>query len=408
MFIKNTLAIKFNYLILFLITLISLILSNQETTIEIQSKIDNQSEELNKLRLKIKSIEDRINSKKNEVFNVEEVLEQLDEKIRLSEKLIRSLNKEEVIISSKILQTNENITKNKADIFTLRKNLSQQVQYLYKYGRSKPIEDLLTTKDLNSFYYKRKYLDIITTYQNTISSQLDSVITELESQKNELNINLIRKKKIRKEKEHENINLADDKNLRKKYLKKIKSDTKILNTKLNEQRQLAEEINKMIKVLIADKENARKREKELLRRRENKSNMGGDYFASMKGKLDWPVDGEIISKFGPTYNKHTKTWSDNPGIDIATNRGTQIYPVLDGLITTITFLRGYGNIIIIDHGGNYYSVYGNLENIIVSENQYVNESMKLAVVASKPEKDSTLHFEVWGNFEKLNPEDWLK
>ena len=126
------------------------------------------------------------------------------------------------------------------------------------------------------------------------------------------------------------------------------------------------------------------------------------------GKLDWPLNGKIISKFGPKYNKETKTWSENPGIDIEAVAGAYIYPVLDGLITTITFLRGYGNIIIIDHGGNYYSVYGNLENILVTENEYVDESMKLAAVASNLEKDTTLHFEVWGNFEKLNPEDWLK
>lgn len=400
--------IKFKSPIIFILFFVSIIFSKQETTKEIQSKIDNQSQELNKLRLEIEKIENRINSQKNEALSVEEILSELDAKINLTEKLIRSLNKEEVMLSSRILETNENIKNNKADLYTLRENLSQQVQYLYKHGRSKPIEDLLTTKDLNSFYYKRKYLDVITNYQNLVSSQIDTIISQLEIQKIELNDNLNRKKKIRKEKEQENTNLAGDKSLRKKYLKKIKSDTKKLNTKLNEQRKLADEINKMIQVLIADKEKARQREKELLKRRENKSNIGDDYFASMKGKLDWPVEGRIISKFGPTYNKETKTWSDNPGIDIESTGGTHIYPVLDGLITTITFLRGYGNIIIIDHGGDYYSVYGNLENIAVTENEYVDESMRLAVVANNPEKDTTLHFEVWGNFEKLNPEDWLK
>ena len=88
-----------------------------------------------------------------------------------------------------------------------------------------------------------------------------------------------------------------------------------------------------------------------------------------------------------------------------------LFAVLDLVpfpVTTITFLRGYGNIIIIDHGGDYYSVYGNLENISVTENEYVDESMKLAIVAEKQGTDSSLHFEVWGDFKKLNPEDWLK
>ena len=397
----------FSFALLFII-ISSNISAKQESTKEIQNKIDNQSQELNSLRLEIEKIENRINSKKNEADNIEDILEELNSKINLTEKLIRSLNKEEVVLSSKILETNENIKNNKDKLYDLRENLTQQVQYLYKHGRSKSIEDLITTKDLNSYYYKRKYLNVITEYQNLISTQIDTIIAELEIQKLELNVNLDKKKKIRNEKESENNNLADDKKLRKKYLKKIKKDTKQLFSKLDEQRKLAEEINKMIQILIADKEKARQREKELLKRRENKSNLGDDYFASMKGKLEWPVDGKIVSKFGPNYNEKTKTWSENPGIDIRVNSGTQIYPVLDGLITKITFLRGYGNIIIIDHGGDYYTVYGNLKNISVTENEYVDESMKIAVVAEKTNTDSALHFEVWGNFETLNPEDWLK
>ena len=397
----------FSFALLFII-ISSNISAKQESTKEIQNKIDNQSQELNSLRLEIEKIENRINSKKNEADNIEDILEELNSKINLTEKLIRSLNKEEVVLSSKILETNENIKNKKDKLYDLRENLTQQVQYLYKHGRSKPIEDLITTKDLNSYYYKRKYLNVITEYQNLISTQIDTIIAELEIQKLELNVNLDKKKKIRNEKESENNNLADDKKLRKKYLKKIKKDTKQLSSKLDEQRKLAEEINKMIQILIADKEKARQREKELLNRRENKSNLGDDYFASMKGKLEWPVDGKIVSKFGPNYNEKTKTWSENPGIDIRVNSGTQIYPVLDGLITKITFLRGYGNIIIIDHGGDYYTVYGNLKNISVTENEYVDESMKIAVVAEKTNTDSALHFEVWGNFETLNPEDWLK
>tara|TARA_B100001029_G_C15061335_1_gene458751 strand:+ start:1040 stop:2245 length:1206 start_codon:yes stop_codon:yes gene_type:complete len=399
---------KLNSPLKIFLIIVSVIFSKQETTKEIQYKIDNQSQELNKLRLEIEKIEERINNNKNEAINIKDILSELDSKIRLTEKLIRSLSKEEIILSSKIIETNENINVNKIELFALRENLSKQVQYLYKYGRSKPIEDLLTTKDLNTFYYKRKYLDVITNYQNIVSSKIDTIITQLELQKIELNEDLNRKKKIRNEKEHENKNLAYDKDLRKKYLKKNKSDIKTLSKKLNKQIKLAEEINNMIKLLIADKEKAKQREKELQKKRKNKSNLGDNYFASMKGKLDWPLNGKIISKFGPKYNKETKTWSENPGIDIEAVAGEYIYPVLDGLITTITFLRGYGNIIIIDHGGNYYSVYGNLENILVTENEYVDESMKLAAVASNLEKDTTLHFEVWGNFEKLNPEDWLK
>lgn len=400
-------SIAHQFFILFVIS-VSLLFSEQKSTTEIQSSIDDQSQELNKLRQQIEEIEKRISSRKNEAEDIKDMLRQLDSKIRLTEKLIRSLNNEEYILSARILEATENIKINRGKLYTLRDNLTHQVQYLYKHGRTKLIEDLLTTQDLNSFYYKRKYLDVITRHQQNISTQIDTIIYNLEAQKEEMNENLSRKKNIRNEKEKEINNLADDKKLRSKYLKKVKKDTENLTDKLDEQKQLAEQVEKLIQILISDKEKAKQREKELVKRRKNKSQLGEKYFASMKGKLDWPVSGKIISKFGPNYNEKTKTWSENPGIDIKADGGTTIYPVLDGLITTITFLRGYGNIIIIDHGGNYYSVYGNLKNIAVTENEYVDESMKLAIIAEQIEMDSSLHFEVWGNSKQLNPEDWLK
>ena len=63
-----------------------------------------------------------------------------------------------------------------------------------------------------------------------------------------------------------------------------------------------------------DKEKAKQRENELVKRRKNKPQSGKQYFISMKGKLDWPVSGKIISKFGPTYNEKTKTQCGNASI----------------------------------------------------------------------------------------------
>ena len=262
-----------NILFMFIV-LASMLIAEQKTTKEIQSNIDNQSQELNKLRQEIEEIEDRIKSRKNEAENIEFILQELNSKISLTEKLIRSLNKEEYVLSSKILKANDDIKENRGELYTLRENLTQQVQYLYKHGRTKQIEDLLTTKDLNSYYYKRKYLDVITQYQHDISTKIDTIIQNLEIQKDELNQNLFLKKKIRNEKETENINLAEDKKLRKKYLKKNKKDTKSLTHKLDEHRLLADNVEKIIQILISDKEKAKLRENELVKRRKNKSQSG--------------------------------------------------------------------------------------------------------------------------------------
>ena len=128
----------------------------------------------------------------------------------------------------------------------------------------------------------------------------------------------------------------------------------------------------------------------------------------MMGKLSWPIEGGIISKFGTIRNPETGTITENVGIDILAKNGMPVQSVLDGVVSTITYIRGHGNIIILDHGGGFSTVYSHLDNITVHENEYVQSINPMAKVAA-PEKGiiAKLHFEVWGNQQKLNPEIWL-
>ena len=93
---------------------------------------------------------------------------------------------------------------------------------------------------------------------------------------------------------------------------------------------------------------------------------------------------------------------------IQATSGTPVKSVLDGVVSTITFIRGHGNIVIIDHGGGFSTVYAHIEKINVIENDYVQIGDVFAVVATPKSGDSSkLHFEVWGNQQKLNPMKWL-
>jgi septal ring factor EnvC (AmiA/AmiB activator) len=82
--------------------------------------------------------------------------------------------------------------------------------------------------------------------------------------------------------------------------------------------------------------------------------------------------------------------------------------VLDGVVSTITYIRGHGNVVIIDHGGGFSTVYAQIDEIKVHENEYVQMGNAIASVANPENNDiARLHFEVWGNQQKLNPEHWL-
>ncbi len=177
---------------------------------------------------------------------------------------------------------------------------------------------------------------------------------------------------------------------------------------LKQKQRMIAEIESIINNLFNDKSSMKKREDELARIRSMQNRATSGNFAKMKGKLPWPVQGKIISRFGNQKNRKLNTITENVGIEIQAPMGTPIITVLDGVISTITYIRGHGNIIIVDHGGGFSTVYAQIENIQVNENEYIQAGDRLAKIASNGKsKNGKLHFEVWGNQQKLNPEYWL-
>ena len=80
---------------------------------------------------------------------------------------------------------------------------------------------------------------------------------------------------------------------------------------------------------------------------------------------------------------------------------------MDGIIMTITYIPTYGNMIIIDHGDEYSTVYANVDEIFVYEDQYISQGTVIAKISKSKQLKSFLHFEVWHKSKTQNPEFWL-
>ena len=394
--------------ILFLFVLSISLAAKEKSSKEIQSDIDARKTELKSLRKEIKDIEERLHLKNKEAISSTEILIDLEKKISLTEKLIRSLNKEEIYINGLIQTTETQIREMEKLLIKLKKQLTQRLQYLYVHGRPTILETVLLADDWNNAIYRIKYLDVLAEYEKILRQKMKQTLEDLSIEKNKLVIELNRKTSLLNEKRQEGSNLEKDKKERKIILANIKRDKGKLEKSRSDKTRVITEMEALIKKLYSDKEAMKKREEELARIRaeQNRSTTGN--FAKMKGRLPWPVQGKIIGKFGTTRNSETGVVIENVGIDIGVNSGTPVKSVLDGVVSTITYIRGHGNIIIIDHGGGYSTVYAQIENINVHENEYVQRGMTIAnVIEAERNSPSKLHFEVWGNQEKLNPELWL-
>ena len=381
---------------------------DEKSSSDIQKDINSRNIELQSLRNEIKGIEERLIRKTKEAISSTEILIDLENKISLTEKLIRSLHREGKYISRVIQDTEEHITKMERRLEKLKLQLTQRLQYLYIHGRSGVLETVLLADDWNSAIYRIKYLDVLAEYEKKLRLEMKETLTALEMEKVKRLIELNRKTALLNEKKSEGSRLENDKKQRQHVLADINQDKDKLEKNRTKKAQMITEMEQLIKKLYADKDAVKKREEELARIRAAKNLATTGNFSKMMGKLSWPVEGRIISKFGTIRNQETGTITENVGIDIRAQSGTKVKTVLDGMVSTITYIRGHGNLIIIDHGGGFSTVYAHVDKIIVNENEYIQMGNPIASVAVPGNGSSArLHFEVWGNQKKLNPEKWL-
>ena len=403
--------IQTRHVILSILLIINISFGDKTST-EIQEDINSKNNELESLKNEIDRYELLINEKSKEEKLNNEVVTQINKKIELTEKLIKRLTDEENYISKQIYKTKENIEKQEQELFVLKNQLKNRLRYLYKYGKSNLLKQITQTNDWNKKIYRTKYLEILNQYENQIKVRIKNNLNDLRIKKEQLEKEQKNKKNLIIEKNKKFDSLEKDKKLKSSYLLKIKNQKDKLKQDLISKKEMIEKIEKIIKKLYTDKKETKKREQELARIRANKNKSTSGNFAKMKGKLTWPVNGKIIGKFGVHKNEELNIYTENLGIDIETATNEKVYSVLDGVILTITTIRDYGDIIILDHGAGYYTVYSNLKNIIVYEGQYVDTYTHLAEVARGTNSNyinkNIFNFQIWLNQEKLDPEKWIE
>lgn len=121
-----------------------------------------------------------------------------------------------------------------------------------------------------------------------------------------------------------------------------------------------------------------------------------------------PVKGKIVYFFGPYKNNEFNVVNFRSGIVIQAERGEPIRAVFNGKVLYASWFKGYGNMIIIDHGDNYYTVYAHAEELFVSKGDMVENGEVIATVGDTGSLTGTnLHFEVRHHGKPIDPLKWI-
>ena len=121
--------------------------------------------------------------------------------------------------------------------------------------------------------------------------------------------------------------------------------------------------------------------------------------------LPWPVSGRVVTSFGKKRVEELGTWTIHNGIEIAADAGTQVRPVLSGEVIYSGPFRSYGNVVIVNHGGGFYSIYGHLAGPLQPKGAKARPEVALGAVASG---EGRLYLELRQAGRALDPVKWLK
>jgi septal ring factor EnvC (AmiA/AmiB activator) len=132
-------------------------------------------------------------------------------------------------------------------------------------------------------------------------------------------------------------------------------------------------------------------------------------FATTRGELSWPAEGPVTETFGRKRHPVYDTYTLQKGIEIDAGAGAAVQAVYEGRVRYADWFQNYGLVVILDHGGDYFTIYGHLESIAVRPGDWVDPGGRLGTVGETGSlAGPSLYFEIREGTEALNPQSWLR
>ncbi len=379
------------YLIILLITSLAF---NQDQNFD--KSIKNTEEQISRLKNSINSGNKEVEKLKTQSKKTKDIIELTRKNIKNSNALINAYDKKISLYNKQLVNLENAIIRNNQSINEIKKSYEIRSISLYKNKNNDLSNYIFNSKSFSQMIYRLKYFNIISDINQKSVDKIKTTQKFNKQKTYEISGLLDKVEESKNFKETEISSLNQKKKYQEKLLKQLKNEENEVKAEIATQLKQIDALEKLRKQIIADKEKYNEQQLASLKRIDKD-------IRNYKGKLDWPVQGKVIKKFGPQWNPRLNTTLDNPGIDISSRATLPVKSVFDGYVSTITFIAGYGTTVIIDHNNSYYTVFTHLENLLISENMNVKEGQNIGYVSN----DNIIHFEIWGNNQKLNPEKWL-
>ena len=307
-----------------------------------------------------------------------------------------------------IYLTNREITRLQVRIDTLTSHYSRLVMSAYKNRDARVWYMYMFASDNLGQAFRRFG------YFRNLSSQMKSEAQRIRDMQDELAVKKERLDRMKKESEavkasrqKELDELRKDENKADGVVKRLQKDRKKYQNQLAAKKKEVNALNREIARIIAAAMKTDDQKKKDQVRAQLDMKLDAE-FANNQGKLPWPADGPVMSRFGKQYHPVYKNLElpPNNGVDIALAKGTSVNAVFDGVVTQVFVMPGYNQCVLVQHG-NYFTLYCKMKGLVVKAGDKVRTGQALGTIDTI-NGQTQLHFEVWKGKTPQNPEQWLR
>lgn len=366
-----------------------------------EEKLRTQQEELARIRREREDLQKKMRGLQSTAHDLSEEVNLINRQHSVTERAVRSLDQQLNSIHEQVNSTTSKLMSAEVETIEKKAILQQRLTDIYKRGPLYSTEVLLSAQSFGNLVARYKYLHILALRDRALMDRVRSLRDTIRNQRRQLVQLQNGVSQNRQEKAQEEERLKQLEGLRVKSLKRVQADAKKAQARLA---QLAKSEARLNSV-IASIEAARRR----AAGRGAASNAPSSIRTSDLGRLDWPVEGTILYRFGRVVNPNNTTTRWN-GMGIQASSGTPVKSVSNGTVALNDIMGTYGRTVIIDHGGGDYSVYSSLAQSPLSKGMRVTKGQVIGTVGSNdPSLPPHLHFEIRrGGGPAVDPFEWLR
>lgn len=347
-----------------------------------QSDIKNQKNQINK----------QLNEKKKTEKTLNQQLTELNRQLGTVQQAIDDLDNQMKETEDNIAFTAMEIENKQRDYDGRLAILNLRLKEMYEYGDVNFLEVLMNSSSFTDFLSRFEYLRYIAANDQKLLDEVVQRKETLEADKVRLDELIVSLEAQKKEQEAKSVELADASAKQATLVKQIKAEEKVLYDELDELEAESKQIAAVIKQIQAEQA-----------AKNGTSKAPGSYL--------WPCPAShiVTSNYGYRVNPVSKVYKLHAGMDIGAAYGSAVIAAASGTVIKSEYYGGYGNCIIIDHGGGVATLYGHMSSLIAKNGQKVTAGQTIGKVGSTGNSTGNhLHFEVRINGSTVNPAGYVK